>query len=66
MASKFKTGDTARQVVKPIEGTVSEFGMDKETGDRLVLIEWAEPGDEADEIEVKSRWFREDELEKAE
>lgn len=36
--SIFKKGDTVRQVVPVIEGTVGGFQIDQETGARLVLV----------------------------
>lgn len=63
MAFKFAKGTAVRQIVKPIEGTVVGYKLDEERGETLALVEWAEPGAEQDEIEVKSRYFSEAELE---
>lgn len=60
MSSKFAKGDTALQIVKPIQGTVLGFQIDQESGDRLIQVGWSDAdGDH-------SRFFKEDEISKVE
>lgn len=52
-------GAAVRQIVKPIEGVVTGFDIDRETGAVQYCVEWDEGGTahsryfKADEIEVK-------------
>lgn len=52
-------GAAVRQIVKPIEGVVTGFDIDRETGAVQYCVEWTEDGTahsryfKADEIEVK-------------
>jgi hypothetical protein len=55
--AKFKKGDLVVQVVTPIQGIVSGFSVDQETGDTQVKIEWQ------DEHGNHSRYFKDAELE---
>lgn len=52
----FKKGDTVRQIVPIIEGTVAGFQIDQETGARLILVEWQ------DGEGVTQRYFDENQL----
>ena len=50
-------GATVRQIVKPIEGVVTGFDIDRETGDTLYRVEWEEGG------EAQARYFKAGEVE---
>jgi hypothetical protein len=54
----FKKGDTVRQVVPVIEGTVTGFNIDQETGDRLVQVEYSDA-----DSDIAMRYFKDSELE---
>ena len=56
--AKFKKGDSVRQIVKPIEGTVEAFQVDQEHGNLQVLVKWKD-----EEGVEHSRFFNEDEVE---
>lgn len=51
-------GTQVRQIVKPIEGTVTGFQIDQETGERHVLVEYLD-----EHGTTASRYFKEGELE---
>ena len=55
--STFKKGDTVKQIVPIIKGTVMGFNIDQETGDRLILVAWGS------DDEPHSRYFKESEIE---
>lgn len=57
--AQFSKGDTVRQIVPIITGTVAGFSVDQETGARLILVEWQ--GAEGTE----SRYFNEGDIELA-
>ncbi len=50
-------GATVRQIVKPIEGVVAGFDIDRETGETLYRVEWEEGG------EPHARYFKASEVE---
>lgn len=52
-----KRGDNVRQIVRPIEGVVTKFLVDQETGDRMVEITWTDA-----DGEVHSRPFKEEDF----
>lgn len=54
----FKKGDTVRQVVPVIEGTVTGFNIDQETGARLVQVEYSDA-----DGDIAMRYFKDSELE---
>lgn len=56
MAKIFR-GAQVRQVVKVIEGVVTDFKIDQESGDRLIGVEYTEDG------EKKHRYFSEGQIE---
>ena len=60
MSVKFKNGDTVRQVIAPIVGTVNRFAFDPVTGAISYLVAWTEADGRAHE-----RSFSEDEIEAA-
>ena len=35
-----KKGDTVRQIITPIQGTVESFQVDQETGELQYLVKW--------------------------
>lgn len=56
--ANFKKGDTVRQVVAaPVEGVVSRYDVDQETGEVQILVEWLDG-----EGNTCSRYFKEAEL----
>lgn len=56
MAKIFR-GAQVRQVVKVIQGVVTDFKVDQESGDRLIGVEYTEDG------EKKHRYFSEGQVE---
>ena len=52
-----KRGDSVRQIVKVIEGTVAGFQIDNDSGEKLVLVEWSDGED------LHSKYFLETEIE---
>ena len=54
--AKFKKGAAVAQVVTPIQGTVTGFSVDQETGDTQVKVEWSDADGE------HARYFKEAEL----
>lgn len=52
-----KKGAVVRQIIVPIEGTVTDYSVDKETGDLLIKVEWlTADGDE------HSKFFKPEEI----
>ena len=59
--SNFKKGDVVRQVMPaPIEGTVTGFSVDQETGKVLTLVEFKDA-----EGDVAENYFQPDQIEAA-
>lgn len=56
--AQFKKGDSVRQVVPVIHGTVESFQVDQETGELQLLVSWQ---DETGEPQAK--YFKASELE---
>lgn len=56
--ANIRKGDTVRQVVTPVQGTVDSFQVDQETGTLQFLVVWT---DEAGE--VQSKYFLDGEVE---
>lgn len=50
-------GSIVKQVVKTVEGTVTGFQVDQETGDKLVEVTWTDASGQ-----VSSRFFKEADL----
>ena len=50
-------GAAVRQIVKPIEGVVAGFDIDRETGETLYRVEWQDGG------ESQARYFKASEIE---
>jgi hypothetical protein len=55
--AKFSKGTQVKQVVTPIEGEVTGFQVDQESGDLQVLVTWT------DEHGEHARYFKETEIE---
>lgn len=65
MTTKLKKGDTVRQVITPpIEGVITGFAVDQETGDVHAHVEWLVKDANGDEHKA-ARYFAEDQLEAA-
>lgn len=58
MALKFKSGDSVRQVVKPVVGSVTRFAFNQETGEITYFVSWTDENGNANE-----RAFSESEIE---
>ena len=56
--SIFAKGDTVRQIIPSIEGIVTGFQIDQETGERLILVEYKD-----NEGVTSGRYFKESEIE---
>lgn len=53
-------GTKVRQIITPVEGTVSGFQVDQETGELQILVEWlTADGD------TQGKYFKEAEIEAA-
>lgn len=57
--ANIRKGDKVRQIVNPIEGEVTDFAIDRENGDRLMLVEW-----KCEEGHTHSKYFSEEQVEK--
>lgn len=55
-----RKGTRVRQIVKVVEGIVTEYDVDRETGDVQLKVEWP---DEDGDGEPQSRYFKEHEVE---
>jgi hypothetical protein len=54
--AQFSKGTKVKQIIKPVEGEVTGFTVDQETGDVQVLVAWTDDdGDHA-------RYFKESDL----
>lgn len=56
--AKFVKGAFVRQVVPAVEGNVTGYSVDQETGDVQVMVEWTDA-----DGQPHSRYFKESELE---
>lgn len=56
----FKKGDTVRQVVPVIQGTVDSYQVDQETGELQLLVVWNDENGEP-----QGKYFKAEELEAA-
>lgn len=54
--AKFAKGTQVKQVITPVEGEVTGFTVDQETGDVQVLVAWT------DEDGEHARYFKESDL----
>lgn len=52
-----KRGSIVQQIVKPIEGVVTSFQIDQQTGDKLIEVTWTD-----ETGVVNSRFFSENDL----
>jgi hypothetical protein len=56
--STFKKGESVRQIIPAIDGTVEGFQIDQESGERLILVNYT-----GADGEPASRYFKESEIE---
>jgi hypothetical protein len=55
--AQFSKGTKVKQIIKPVEGEVTGFTVDQETGDVQVLVAWTDDDGE------HARYFKETDLE---
>ena len=58
--AQFKKGDSVRQVVPVIQGTVDSYQVDQETGELQLLVVWNDENGEP-----QGKYFKAEELEAA-
>ena len=58
--AQFSKGTKVKQIVAPVEGEVTGFTVDQESGDVQVLVEWTD----SDGVQ-HGRYFKETDLETA-
>ena len=59
--TQFKKGDQVTQIVTPIQGEVTGFQIDQETGDRLVAVAWGGDSDLDGKVD-HVKYFKESEI----